>query len=46
VFDNTAGAEEKDGVDELSDVVHNLLPLLLTNKTIRGTQQGSTEQVL
>jgi len=24
-------------------VLHNLIPLLLTNKTIRGTQQGSTE---
>ena len=31
------------GVDELSEVLHNLIPLLLTNKTIRGTQQGSTE---
>jgi hypothetical protein len=32
------------GVDELSETLHNLIPLLLTNKTIRRTQQGSTEQ--
>ena len=34
---------EKRGVDELSETLHNLTSLLLTNKTIRGTQQGSTE---
>jgi hypothetical protein len=43
-FDNTAGAEEKDGVDELSEALHNLTPLLLTNTTIRRMQPGSTEQ--
>jgi len=37
---------EKEGVDELVVTLHNLAPLLLTNKTIRQTQQGSTEQVL
>jgi hypothetical protein len=26
---------EKDGVDELSETLHNLISLLLTNKTIR-----------
>jgi hypothetical protein len=26
---------EKEGVDELSETLHNLIPLLLTNKTIR-----------
>jgi hypothetical protein len=41
--DHAAGAEEKDGVDELSETLHNISPLLLTNKTIRRTQQGSTE---
>jgi len=35
--------QNRRGVDELSEVLHNLIPLLLTNKTIRGTQQGSTE---
>jgi hypothetical protein len=34
---------EKDGVDELSELMHNLSSLLLTNTTIRRTQQGSTE---
>jgi hypothetical protein len=34
-FDNTAGAEEKRGVDELSETRHNLSSLLLTNTTIR-----------
>jgi hypothetical protein len=34
---------EKEGVDELSKTLHNLSSLLLTNKTIRRTQQGSTE---
>jgi hypothetical protein len=32
------------GVDELGETLHNLIPLLLTNKTIRRMQQGSTEQ--
>jgi hypothetical protein len=32
--DRTAGAEEKDGVDELSETLHNLISLLLTNKTL------------
>jgi hypothetical protein len=35
---------EKDEVDELSETRHNLTSLLLTNKTIRRAQQGSTEQ--
>jgi hypothetical protein len=26
---------EKEGVDEQSETLHNLIPLLLTNKTIR-----------
>ncbi|QJD99426.1 hypothetical protein HH212_04820 [Massilia forsythiae] len=43
MFDQAAGAEEKEGVDELSSMLHNLSPLLLTNKTIRRMQQGSTE---
>jgi hypothetical protein len=34
---------EKEGVDEQGKTSHNLTPLLLTNKTIRGMQQGSTE---
>ena len=42
MFDNIGCAEENEGVDELSEVLHNLIPLLLTNKTIRRTQQGST----
>jgi hypothetical protein len=35
--------KKKQGVDELSETLHNLIPLLLTNKTIRRRQQGSTE---
>jgi hypothetical protein len=35
--------QNRRGVDELSEVLHNLIPLLLANKTIRGAQQGSTE---
>jgi hypothetical protein len=34
---------EKEEVDELSETLHNLTSLLLTNTTIRGAQQGSTE---
>jgi hypothetical protein len=34
---------EKDEVDELSELLHNLSSLLLTNKTIRQVRQGSTE---
>jgi hypothetical protein len=34
---------EKEGVDELNETLDNLSSLLLTNKTIRGMQQGSTE---
>jgi hypothetical protein len=30
-------------VDELRETLHNLASLLLTNKTIRGMRQGSTE---
>ncbi|QJD99409.1 hypothetical protein HH212_04665 [Massilia forsythiae] len=43
MFDKAAGAEEKRGVDEASETLHTLTSLLLTNKTIRRTQQGSTE---
>jgi len=43
LFDNNACVEEKRGVDELRETLHNLTPLLLTNKTIRTAQQGSTE---
>ncbi len=32
------------GVDELSETLHNLTSLLLTNTTLRTVQQGSTEQ--
>jgi hypothetical protein len=34
---------ENEEVDELSELMHNLTSLLLTNTTIRRTQQGSTE---
>jgi hypothetical protein len=34
---------EKEGVDEVSETLHTRIPLLLTNKTIRQAQQGSTE---
>jgi hypothetical protein len=34
---------ENEEVDELSETLHNLTSLLLTNKTIRRAQQGSTE---
>jgi hypothetical protein len=30
-------------VDDVSETLHNLTSLLLTNKTIRRAQQGSTE---
>jgi hypothetical protein len=42
----TAGncSEAKKEVDEYRETLHNLSSLLLTNKTIRRTQQGSTEQ--
>jgi len=33
----------KKEVDEERETLHNLISLLLTNKTIRRTQQGSTE---
>jgi hypothetical protein len=36
-------ARSKKEVDELSEARHNLSSLLLTNTTIRRTQQGSTE---
>jgi hypothetical protein len=35
--------QKNDGVDELSETLHNLSSLLLTNTTIRRTQQGNTE---
>jgi hypothetical protein len=35
--------EGKEGVDGLSETLHNLASLLLTNTTLRQTQQGSTE---
>jgi hypothetical protein len=45
--DHEIGGEEKEKeVDEQSETLHNLTSLLLTNTTIRRTQQGSTEQVL
>ena len=31
----TTVRQNRRGVDELSEVLHNLIPLLLTNKTIR-----------
>jgi len=34
--------EAKKEVDEHRETLHNLTSLLLTNKTIRGMQQGST----
>jgi hypothetical protein len=34
---------EKDEVDDERETLHNLTSLLLTNKTIRRAQQGSTE---
>jgi hypothetical protein len=37
---------KKKEVDELNETLHNLSSLLLTNTTIRRTQQGSTEQDL
>ncbi|MFC5477205.1 hypothetical protein [Massilia suwonensis] len=37
---------KKKEVDDANETLHNLASLLLTNKTIRRTQQGSTEQVL
>jgi hypothetical protein len=43
VESETTVRQNRRGVDELSETLHNLIPLLLTNKTIRGTQQGSTE---
>jgi hypothetical protein len=36
-----AKAEEKDGVDELNEMIHTLLPLLLTNTTIRKRSKRS-----
>jgi hypothetical protein len=39
-FQRTVENEEVDG---LSELMHNLTSLLLTNKTIRQAQQGSTE---
>jgi hypothetical protein len=38
--------KRKKEVDEKRETLHNLISLLLTNKTIRRIQQGSTEQVL
>jgi hypothetical protein len=35
--------DAKKEVDEHRETLHNLASLLLTNKTIRRTQQGSTE---
>jgi hypothetical protein len=39
----TTARQDGRGVDELRETLHNLTSLLLTNKTIRRTQQGSTE---
>jgi hypothetical protein len=44
VFERHGGEKEvDDAVDEYFETLHNLSSLLLTNKTIRRTQQGSTE---
>jgi hypothetical protein len=44
---HSKGCSERDRkrkeVDEVSETLHNLTSLLLTNKTIRRAQQGSTE---
>jgi hypothetical protein len=45
-FDNSAGAAEKRGVDELSETLHNLIPLLLTNTTLRQQRQAEQNTVL
>jgi hypothetical protein len=34
----------EEGVDDDQETLHNLIPLLLTNTTLRKVQQGSTEQ--
>jgi hypothetical protein len=46
VFDNAACVAEKRGVDELSEALHNLAPLLLTNKTIRKRSKAVPNTVL
>jgi hypothetical protein len=33
----------EEGVDDDQETLHNLIPLLLTNTTLRTVQQGSTE---
>jgi hypothetical protein len=40
---NAEAKRRKERVDELSETLHNLTPLLLTNTTLRTVQQGSTE---
>jgi hypothetical protein len=37
---------EKEGVDELSETLHTLVPLLLTNKTIRKRSKAAPNTVL
>jgi len=41
--DRAANNATQNEVDDSSETLHNLSSLLLTNKTIRRTQQGSTE---
>jgi hypothetical protein len=38
--------QKNEGVDELGETLHNLSSLLLTNTTIRRTQQGVQNTVL
>jgi hypothetical protein len=37
---------ENEGVDELGETLHNLIPLLLTNKTIRKCSKAVQNTVL
>jgi hypothetical protein len=41
--DRAANNATQNEVDDSSETLHNLSSLLLTNKTIRRIQQGSTE---
>jgi hypothetical protein len=42
--DQVECATEKRGVDELSETLHNLIPLLLTNKTLRRDSKQNRTQ--
>jgi hypothetical protein len=47
LIDDVECAEENKGVDEKRETLHNLISLLLTNKTIRKRSKAVTEhQVL